>query len=449
VYNGKKQWRPMPDPLDAMFVLGNNDALPLLKDTIQKYHYATQLGGLRYLVDAYTDSFWNKSLYNTWLHSIRSLNPDQDTSGMPFFMKTSAWRHEKLNTQLVSWSQLRHDNLLYAKQSYTGWVVCSYPHSYIEPYPELYERIGRFADRASGFISGFQSEKTYSLTSVTDYFSRLGALMDTFKIIANKELNRTPFNAEEIAFLQDMIEEHHNSTIGCGEPETYYTGWYDDLFYIGEDVSKQDYIVADVHTQPSDKMGMPVGNVMHVGTGKLNLGVFLAPSPSNDFDPVAFVGPVGSFYKEVTSNFHRMNDQEWSDSVMKGNVPERPEWVYSYIARKNGETQQTQRVLPYTTMFKSTTGKKEIAANRQSFNVFPNPAKTRVNFSFTADENEPVSIRIYNQMGALVKTLHPARVFQGNNVYTWFPPSDMNGVYFAKIKKNGQKMVAKMVIVSQ
>jgi len=63
VYQGKKIWRPMPDPLDAMFVLGNDDALPLLKEELDRYKYALQLSGLRYLVDAYDADFWDQSLY--------------------------------------------------------------------------------------------------------------------------------------------------------------------------------------------------------------------------------------------------------------------------------------------------------------------------------------------------------------------------------------------------
>jgi len=136
IYEDCKIWRPMPDPLDAMFALGNDDALKLLQEQLDTYKYSSQLTSLRYLVDAYDEDFWNMSLYNVWLQTIRQLNPPEDTAGFPPFMQTAAWHQEKLNTQLSSWAQLRHDTLLYAKQSYTGGTVCSYPHSFVEPYPE-------------------------------------------------------------------------------------------------------------------------------------------------------------------------------------------------------------------------------------------------------------------------------------------------------------------------
>ena len=98
IYEGLKIWRPMPDPLDALFVIGNEDALPLLREELDRYKYSSQLSALRYLVDAYDDSYWNESLYNTWLQAIRMLNPPSDKTGFPFFMQTVAWQQEKLNT---------------------------------------------------------------------------------------------------------------------------------------------------------------------------------------------------------------------------------------------------------------------------------------------------------------------------------------------------------------
>ena len=73
-----------------------------------------------------------------------------------------------------------------------------------------------------------------------------------------------------------------------------------------------DFTIADVHTQPTDENGNLVGRVLHVGTGMLNLGVFLAESPSNGFAPTAFVGPVMSYYEYTTENFERY-DRFWMD----------------------------------------------------------------------------------------------------------------------------------------
>jgi len=126
-YMGEKICRLFPSTLDVLFSLGNSASAQLLVNELDEYHYSTNLAALRYLIDHYDSEFWESSIYNYWLNSIRKLNPPEDRTDLPAFMKTAAFWQQKMNTQLSSWTELRHDNLLYAKQSYTGGTVCSYP----------------------------------------------------------------------------------------------------------------------------------------------------------------------------------------------------------------------------------------------------------------------------------------------------------------------------------
>lgn len=121
LYQNQKVLRMLPSSLDVLFALGNDAASILLQDELQRYPYASNLSALRYLVDSYEDEFWKSALYNVWLQAIRRLNPAGDLTVLPAFMQTGAFWQQKMNTQLASWAQLRHDNLLYAKQSYT-WL---------------------------------------------------------------------------------------------------------------------------------------------------------------------------------------------------------------------------------------------------------------------------------------------------------------------------------------
>ena len=64
-------------------------------------------------------------------------------------MRTPMWNRRILNTQLESWAELRHDNLLYAKQSFTAVAACEYPDAYVDPYPAFYAAMARMADKGS------------------------------------------------------------------------------------------------------------------------------------------------------------------------------------------------------------------------------------------------------------------------------------------------------------
>ena len=220
--------------------------------------------------------------------------------------------------QLASWAQLRHDNLLYAKQSYTGGAICSYPESYVEPVPAFY---GSLATMARNGERVFSSGALARLSLVAAYFRTMATTMDTLKGIAEKELAGVARTEAEKSFLHRMIYEVESGCVPKKE------GWYARLYYSGEEaLTDRDIVVADVHTAPTDAGGAIVGWVMHAGTGPVNLGVFMAPC--SDGTPMAFAGPVASYYEHVTLNFKRLTDDEWKYQYVTG-IATRPSWVNS------------------------------------------------------------------------------------------------------------------------
>jgi len=440
INDGKKIWRPMPDPLDALFVLGNDDALPLLQEELETYKYSSQLTSLRYLVDSYDDAFWEKSLYNTWLQAIRRLNPPEDRTGFPYFMLTGAWQQEKLNTQLASWAQLRHDNLLYAKQSYTGGTVCSFPHSFIEPYPAFYRQIGAFADKADAYFSTIPSN-SWIIQNITRYFERLKEVVDKLEVLSHKELDGQAFTTDEEEFLQKMLFQEG----GSGAPP--FSGWYADLFYIIEDAVKLDFVVADVHTQPTDEFGSVVGKVLHVGVGKVNLGVFIADSPSNDFQPMAFVGPVMSYYEQTTNNFDRLTDERWTKLVTSDDIPPRPDWVNVYLADQKGNACTDGRKLlsvPYTsTAVQDETPPEEFRILQN----YPNPFNPSTTLFYNLTQAGNVNLTIYDSIGQKIATLVDAARPAGLHTVQWNAGEVSSGIYFCRIRTGASEQTIKMLLM--
>ncbi len=216
VYDKVKAKRMLPSTLDILFALGNDASAQLLKDELETYNYSKQLAGLRYLIDSYNFDFWDSSIYNLWLNSIRSLNPPEDRTALPPFMQTAAWWQQKMNSQLSSWTELRHDNLLYAKQSYTGGATCSYPFSYVEPVPDFFNSIKTLANNTNEKLNSISSFDEWTKESFNIYFTRLSNVADTLSIIAQKELDKIPLDEYEQLFLQNML---YTSPMGCGGPD--------------------------------------------------------------------------------------------------------------------------------------------------------------------------------------------------------------------------------------
>ena len=341
IYNNKKVMRMMPDPLDVTFCLGNNNAIHLLENDLDKYPYGSAIDAMRYLFDAYDDGYWSESLYNIWLKSIKELSVAENNDFTPFFMKTVAWQHEKLNSQLASWSQLRHDNILYAKQSYTGGVSCSYPYGYLEPYPSFYLSLKQFASDAALFMS----KERFHTDKYEIFWKGFADIADNLLNISLNEVNGEAFTGDQIQFLQQALRVIKYGM--CGELPTY-DGWMLKLFWSVEEASQEDFTVVDVHTQPTDEVGNMVGKVLHTGVGRFNMGIFIAPAPANNYIPTVFCGPVMSYYTFITDNFERKNDEEWTEMLWMGQAPARPEWTNIYLANNNGITKKSMLELKGT-----------------------------------------------------------------------------------------------------
>lgn len=398
IFEGKKIWRPLPDPLDAMAALGNEDALALLEGELEEYKYAGKMAGLKYLIESYDEEFWQQSLYNSWLGAIRSLNPPASSSGLPYFMQTVAWHQEKLNTQLTSWAQLRHDNLLYGKQSYTGGTGCSYPLTYVEPYAELYGNLKSFAMLASDFFSDVLSgEMVESRDRIVEFYSSYGEIMGKLELISTKELEGTKLSEEDIFFLKTMISEVMVSGPGI-------TGWYNSLFFDMQKGLNTDFTVADVHTQPTDLGGAEVGHVLHVGNGNINLGVFLAESPCDPGQNMAFVGPVSSFHQEITSDFKRLNDQEWEEKFRmgSGSAPKRPDWVSAYLLNGEGVAFSEGRTLEGLVYTGTSITPQKPNQALDYLLLFPNPASEEAHLRFVLKETNDFGLTIYDASGRIL-----------------------------------------------
>ncbi len=310
-WQGQKVDRMLPNPLDGLFVLGHQEALTVLLPELDKYHYAQNLHVMRSLVDAHPAEFWGMSMYNGWLEAIRALGGPTTGDGYPAAMQTHAYALKTMNTALASWAELRHDTILYVKQSYSG-VACDYPDGYVEPHPEFYKKIGDFAVRAQAQLSGLP----FSVDGKANHFKRFAEAAASLESIAIKELAGEPRSPDETEFIKTLVVEDGM----CGAPPV--AGWYTKLFY---DATDMDFVfdptVADVHTDPN------AGEILHVGTGYSNLMVMVVDTTCGKR---AYAGPVSSYYEQIEGDFVRLTDEDWVKQFELA-PPVRPAWTEEFV----------------------------------------------------------------------------------------------------------------------
>lgn len=437
VFDRTKSRRMLPSTLDILFALGNSAAAQLLTSEIDKFQYATNLAALRYLIDSYDNNFWNSAIYNLWLNSIRSLNPPAQRETLPPFMQTGAWWQQKMNTQLASWTELRHDNLLYAKQSYSGIPVCSFPFSYVEPIPAFYKSMKELANQT---IEKFNN-LSINLDRQKNYFNGFALVMDTLETIAKKELDRVRLTDIENKFLRGILYE----SPGC---VPVINGWYSNkLIYQDGTSSGIDHVVADFHTSPADEQGNIVGWVKHAGTGPLNLCTVITNLPGKG--DVAFAGPVSSYYEYTTTNFLRLTDEEWRQSYR--NISLRPDWVNIYLADSKGESRGTGAQL-ITGIKEENVNHSPIPTENIIVQNYPNPFNSETIIRVTVPSryaNSNSSLTVYNLQAEVVKKLFIGELQAGNYLIKWNGRNEFNqlvssGIYFYEFRIAGAKAVGKM-----
>jgi hypothetical protein len=310
---GGKIARMLPNPLDVAFsVFGNNQAGTLLAPDLAQYPYAPDLAAMRLLVDAHPPEFWQASLYNLWLGALRELSPGAIASGstaaaLPATFKSEPWGRRLLSAELASWAELRHDTIAYSKQSYSGASFCDFPDGFVDPYPEFYQKLLDFAALAKTTVLPFFEGSDLLSTEVSTYFDNLTQAATELQAIAEQELTGAPLSQDMLDFLNDAVVVNG----GCGSPQQT-SGWYKKLFFVLGDGAVWDPTIADVHTEPTDALGNPVGNVLHVGTGDARLMVVVVDTCSGSH---VYTGLASSYQEIVMPNFQRLDDPTWATMV--------------------------------------------------------------------------------------------------------------------------------------
>lgn len=194
--------RPVPSGLDVVASFGSTRAEELLdiyykpKEKWDKYE--EQLNKMRTKQREITDDEWKSDLYKGWLWTIKSSAVSfENTEGMPHFIRNEKWTDKNIHTSLGSYAELKHDSILYMKQSGAemggGGADRVVPYNYVEPNVEVYAKLKWLALNTK--------EQLASRNMLTDemgpILDQIIEMQDTLMVVSTKELTNQNLTEEE------------------------------------------------------------------------------------------------------------------------------------------------------------------------------------------------------------------------------------------------------------
>ncbi len=327
--NSSGDKRLLPDTLDMPAALGSDTALDILTQQGETDYqgYSENMAQLRQSIRNAPEGLWSASLYASWLYTLNPLLEEKG-AGYPSFMRSSEWQKKSLESDAGSFTELKHDTVLYSKQVMAemggGPQEKIDDRGYVEPETEVYRRFQELAQQTMDGLEG------YGMLSADEKenLSRLEELAASLLTISEKELRGEVLTDEEYELIRaygGTLEHLWDEAV----KDKADSEWYGTQ-------EMPSALVTDIATDPN-------GRVLQIATGRPSVIYVIVPV---DGTLRLATGTVFDFYQFEQPLSDRMTDTEWRQRIgvwmsEEGTynwnaVVEKPWWTASYRVEQDG-----------------------------------------------------------------------------------------------------------------
>lgn len=317
---GDQRW--MTTGLDVMSVLGSRRATDILDGHPKIYNpqrwsgYVPERAKLAVEFAQVPASTWKSNLYWSWIDTLRLLVRPVP-AGYPEFMRNAAWQDKTLSSALGSWTELRHDTILYGEQSASEMGDGDDPpppfvKGFVEPNVAVYERLIALSKQSR---TELQQRKLIESDGV-DHFKAYEELLGFLASMSRKELAGTPLTRAQHQRIRKIEGEFGDLTESMLRYGNNFKALTQDDWNMA--------LIADVHTGGDDALEEAVGKADEI----------LAIVPIDGKLYIAR-GGVFSHYEFTVPISGRMTDEAWKKSLEEFKAPARPHWTSSFFVPLN------------------------------------------------------------------------------------------------------------------
>ena len=306
--------RARVSPLDLAAVFGSDWALARQDAAGETAYagYSDAVAALRETAMARTAEDWGGTIYGAWLYALQPTWLPHGDAYIPF-MRTDAWAAKSHQAGFGSYTELKHDTILYAKQGVAEGDMEPPPvvTHWVEPDPVVFHRIAN----AARLLRDGLTQMDLLPGSADDPFTPLGSLeslisvVDRLATIADAELARNPISADDNEFL---------GQIG---------GWFETILY---STATDEGMIDDHGGLVADAfLDATTDSALELGTGDFNPIYVIVPDGSGGFEVAT--GGVYAYYEFWQPRDDRLTDETWWTWIEGGTLPDRPAWVTEFL----------------------------------------------------------------------------------------------------------------------
>lgn len=280
---------------------------PFSRDEVQGFY--GKLDKVAAEIAKVSDAEWYGSLSGAWLKLLGTLTASSG-GGYPLYMRDQLFPIKQLQTFLGSYTELKHDTLLYAKQSYAEMgdggeegKPPPVPKGFVEPNLAFWQTLQNLVNfTAAGFnkYGLFPGEK--------EEFGKLNLFksqVDFYTNLARKELQGEPLTEDEYERLRT-------------ENLSYMAQPFDPNVIL-EEKDRRSGLIADLHTDAVQQ------RVLYEATGEPYLMLALV---GNESSPRLTIGVAFNHYEFTGPLTTRYTDTDWQRLVYEnpGRLPAKNFW---------------------------------------------------------------------------------------------------------------------------
>ncbi len=257
---------------------------------------------------------WFASMGSAWLYVLGSLTHNFGEQ-YPLYMRAVSFLDKQIQTFLGSYAELKHDTLLYAKQSYAelggggdNRPVPPVVKGFVEPNLDFWNKFNELIARTEEFFV------KNDLLKDSNALSRLRTFKETaifYGDIAKKELQGTAISDDDYEKLRTTRLSYMAAPFGGEMPD---------------ETSGQVALIADIHTDALR------GQILYEATAKPYLMLVVV---ANEESPRVTASLVYNHYELTNPLTKRLTDEDWRGWVYKepNKLPAKNFWYQSLIVK--------------------------------------------------------------------------------------------------------------------